>query len=152
MDPDTISSVEVCRETGATYRQLDYWSRNHVIEPVAHAGGSGYKRVWHPEQLPVIRAITALANMGCPQPILRRVARELEEHPLWSTTRIVVDNEGVIRDYDSGGGLAGWFLDLPALLDTRPERPTGHPLGRSPVLPEPDPWWRHGGTRPSLVA
>jgi len=47
-----LSSTEMTRLTGLTYRQLDYWIRNGVIP--AHwvdnpHGGSGHHRHWNPD-------------------------------------------------------------------------------------------------------
>ena len=40
-----LSSYEVCRRTGATYRQLDYWDRSGLLSPsLAPARGSGTQR------------------------------------------------------------------------------------------------------------
>lgn len=40
-----LSSHEVCRRTGATYRQLDYWDRTGLLSPsLAPARGSGTQR------------------------------------------------------------------------------------------------------------
>lgn len=42
----TLSSVELCEVTGATYRQLDYWCRLEIIKPTSGEGnpGAGFPR------------------------------------------------------------------------------------------------------------
>lgn len=40
----TLSSQEVLAYSGATYRQIDYWSRTGVLKPTSVAPGSGYYR------------------------------------------------------------------------------------------------------------
>lgn len=58
-----LSSAEVCHLTGATYRQLDYWDRTHVIRAAVPAQGSGTRRQWSPDQLRRIRALVALSAL-----------------------------------------------------------------------------------------
>ena len=53
-----LSSTEVTRITGITYRQLDYWVRNGVIPPDwvdDPSAGSGRARRWHPEAIPALQ-------------------------------------------------------------------------------------------------
>jgi DNA-binding transcriptional MerR regulator len=53
IDEETYSTVEVCRLTGATYRQLDYWCRTGRIsgQPVGRGTGSGHRRRWTQAQV-----------------------------------------------------------------------------------------------------
>ena len=39
-----LSSYEVCRLAGITYRQLDYWCRTRRVVPAIEARGSGSAR------------------------------------------------------------------------------------------------------------
>ena len=52
-DDGTYSTVEVCRITGATYRQLDWWCRTGRIpgQPSGAATGSGRRRRWTDDQI-----------------------------------------------------------------------------------------------------
>ncbi len=43
-DPLTYSTVEVAELTGATFRQIDYWTRAGLTHPVEHADGPGTRR------------------------------------------------------------------------------------------------------------
>lgn len=46
----TWTTTEVCKMTGATYRQLDYWCRTNRI-PDQPAPGSGGRRRWTRAQI-----------------------------------------------------------------------------------------------------
>ncbi len=56
-----VSSAEVCRRTGATYRQLDYWM-SHGIIPGPPGPGSGYRRTIPADLVEPIRAAVAVQN------------------------------------------------------------------------------------------
>lgn len=62
--PILMTSPQVCQATGASYRMLDYWCRTGIITPMHEARGSGTQRRFHVEQLPVIRVVQRLAEMG----------------------------------------------------------------------------------------
>lgn len=49
----TYTTVEVCKMTGATYRQLDYWARTARVpgQPDGSSVGSGNRRRWTHEQV-----------------------------------------------------------------------------------------------------
>ena len=59
-DDDMVSTVEVCRLTGATYRQVDWWCRTGRIpgQPSGAATGSGHRRRWTPDQ--IVRVLTLM--------------------------------------------------------------------------------------------
>lgn len=52
----TLRSYEVCRLSGATYRQLDHWTRRGLLEPSTPAHGSGTGREF-PETEAVLAAV-----------------------------------------------------------------------------------------------
>lgn len=59
-----MSTVDVCRATGASYRQLDHWVRCGYID--AHdvaAVGSGHHRRWNPDQVSRVRALVQAAEI-----------------------------------------------------------------------------------------
>lgn len=64
-EAETYSTVQVCRLTGATYRQLDYWCRTGKIpgQPVGSAIGSGNRRRWTPEQINEALLLLAASRM-----------------------------------------------------------------------------------------
>jgi hypothetical protein len=98
----SLSSGEVCEQTGATYRQLDYWARAGIIRPEAHtdhhgrpAEGSGTRRWWLRSQLPTIRALVALSDTTTgtgnhPSQILRAVGRSPNPRGPW-----ILEQDGV---------------------------------------------------------
>ena len=49
--PDLMTSPQVCRAAGITYRMLDYWVRAEFITPVIAAAGSGSARLFDPSVL-----------------------------------------------------------------------------------------------------
>ena len=102
-DPEALlSTVEMCRATGATYRQLDYWARTGVIRPPATvdryghtAEGSGFRRWWRADQIPTIRALTAVSAMatngnGHPSKLMRAVGNDPNPSGPW-----VVEHDGL---------------------------------------------------------
>ena len=55
----------VCRLTGVTYRQLDYWSRTGLITPsIQAARGSGTKRSYSYEDVLEVKVIKSLLDAG----------------------------------------------------------------------------------------
>jgi DNA-binding transcriptional MerR regulator len=60
-----ISSKELMRRTGISYRQLDYWERTGVITPsVQAAEGSGTKRGWSENDVAYVAAIVSFLDAG----------------------------------------------------------------------------------------
>lgn len=64
--PDTgLTSAELVKATGASYRQIDYWTTTGLLLPRgATSPGMGYPRNYDPEQLDRARAIVALLAGG----------------------------------------------------------------------------------------
>jgi hypothetical protein len=58
---DVFTTVEAVHQTGATYRQLDYWCRMGWIPGMPRKIGSGYERQWTPAQIEEARWL-ALAS------------------------------------------------------------------------------------------
>jgi DNA-binding transcriptional MerR regulator len=63
--PTRYTSSTLCAETGVTYRRLDYWTRRGYLHP-DHRGGTGYDRIWPPEEIEIARRIDRLAAAGLP--------------------------------------------------------------------------------------
>lgn len=56
---------QVCKLTGITYRQLDYWARTGLVRPsVADAKGSGSKRLYSYRDLLELKVIKQLLDAG----------------------------------------------------------------------------------------
>ena len=55
----------VCRLTGVTYRQLDYWARTKLVTPsITAAAGSGTKRTYSYGDLLEVKVIKSLLTSG----------------------------------------------------------------------------------------
>jgi len=60
-----FSGPMVCRLTGVTYRQLDYWARTNLVTPsVTPAKGSGSKRAYSYGDVLEVKVIKSLLNSG----------------------------------------------------------------------------------------
>jgi len=110
---DTLSSTSICRLSGASYRQLDYWTRTGVVVPsTAEAHGSGTQRRWSVDQVRVLTLLVRLSGRGCQSEALRAAARAAELLPdeVWSA-RVVVNLDGEIRPI-IGSDDDGWVINL----------------------------------------
>jgi hypothetical protein len=54
-----FSSSDVMKLTGATYKQLDYWTRIGLLRPMWPMGGSGTRRHFRARDVCVARALVA---------------------------------------------------------------------------------------------
>ena len=60
-----FSGPMVCRLTGVTYRQLDYWARTGLVTPsITPASGSGSKREYSYGDVLEVKVIKSLLNSG----------------------------------------------------------------------------------------
>ncbi len=60
-----FSGPTVCRLTGVTYRQLDYWARTGLVTPsITPASGSGSKRSYSYGDLLEVKVIKSLLASG----------------------------------------------------------------------------------------
>ncbi len=60
-----FSGPMVCRLTGVTYRQLDYWARTSLVTPsIATAKGSGSKRAYSYRDVLEVKVIKSLLDSG----------------------------------------------------------------------------------------
>jgi DNA-binding transcriptional MerR regulator len=75
-----FSGPAVCRITGVTYRQLDYWARTGLVTPsVTPAQGSGSKRVYSYADLVEVKVIKSLIDAGVSLPRARQAVNCLRE-------------------------------------------------------------------------
>ena len=59
------SGPTVCRLTGVTYRQLDYWARTELVTPsITPATGSGSKRAYSYGDVLEVKVIKSLLSSG----------------------------------------------------------------------------------------
>lgn len=60
-----FSGPTVCRLTGVTYRQLDYWARTELVTPsIRRASGSGSKRAYSYGDVLEVKVIKSLLTSG----------------------------------------------------------------------------------------
>jgi DNA-binding transcriptional MerR regulator len=60
-----FSGPKVCRLTGVTYRQLDYWARTELVTPsITPASGSGSKRTYAYRDVLEVKVIKSLLDSG----------------------------------------------------------------------------------------
>ena len=60
-----FSGPTVCRLTGVTYRQLDYWARTGLVTPsITPATGSGSKRSYSYSDVLEVKVIKSLLSSG----------------------------------------------------------------------------------------
>jgi len=60
-----FSGPTVCRLTGVTYRQLDYWARTGLVTPsITPASGSGSKRSYSYGDVLEVKVIKSLLSSG----------------------------------------------------------------------------------------
>jgi hypothetical protein len=67
---------EVYKQTGATYRQMDYWCRVGYLRPAKEGEGSGYARLWSPVDIRLMKILVAFcrATGEVPGPVASRVS------------------------------------------------------------------------------
>lgn len=76
-----LTTKEMTLRSGATYRQLDYWTRQGVLTPVIPASGTGTRRAFSQRQVRVVRMVADLARLGATEPVLKAAARDAELLP-----------------------------------------------------------------------
>lgn len=92
MTVTVLSSTDVLRGTGITYRQLDHWSRVNAIQPTKSIYGSGDRRTWTGRDRLRLKAIgNAIKDVndllglsavrGGSTDLVRRIWNELEHTP-----------------------------------------------------------------------
>lgn len=106
-----ISSAEMCKLAGCSYRQLDYWTRQRVVLPARPACGTGTPRRWSERQVRNVRLVTALAALGAQQAVLQRASAvaDLLPEDAWVGTAYV-DMEGIVTF--SPPVVPSWAVDL----------------------------------------
>jgi MerR HTH family regulatory protein len=112
-----ISSTEMVRLAGCTYRQLDCWCRDRIVVPARDSDGTGSHRGFTERQVRIVRLITGLAALGARRDVLLKVAMQADLIPRdeWFG-RAYVDSEGQLA-HDPTADLC-WAVDLAACADT----------------------------------
>jgi hypothetical protein len=63
-----LSTIELCRRSGATYRQLDYWARLGILRPHGNScPGTGVSRRWDATLAPVARRLAVVSKLFEPR-------------------------------------------------------------------------------------
>ena len=82
---ELLTSHEIAERAGITYRQLDYWCRAGLLDPTVAAAGSGTRRGWHADMIPILDVLGTISaafdtggRLGAPVDVLRRVVDHYE--------------------------------------------------------------------------
>jgi DNA-binding transcriptional MerR regulator len=81
--PATLSSVEVCRQTGLTYKQVDTWARWGYLRPRQTGPGSGHLREWSQAEVDIARMMARLVALGITPENAAVVARDPSQRWRW---------------------------------------------------------------------
>ena len=99
-----FSGPAVCRLTGVTYRQLDYWARTDLVTPsITAAHGSGSKRTYSYTDVLEVKVIKSLLDSGVSLARARQAVECLRDSlgaDLSSSSLVLSDNGSVLADYD----------------------------------------------------
>ncbi len=134
-----FSGPTVCRLTGVTYRQLDYWARTDLVTPsINPAHGSGSKRTYSYRDVLEVKVIKSLLDSGVSLARARQAVECLRESlgaDLSASTLVLSDNGSVLADYDGlvdllrGGqgvfnvvSMAGMVAELTTMLSDIDEK------------------------------
>jgi len=117
MDNATISTDAARRIAGVSYRQLDYWCRQHIVAPSVPADGCGTQRRFSIDQVRAICLAGRLAEMGAPTDVRKRVVWAIED---WAADQWqgwwMVDEVGALHGLaELEEGDMGWLVDLAAI-------------------------------------
>ena len=99
-----FSGPTVCRLTGVTYRQLDYWARTNLVTPsITAAQGSGSKRTYSYRDVLEVKVIKSLLNSGVALARARQAVECLRQSlgaDLSSSSLVLSENGSVLADHD----------------------------------------------------
>ena len=99
-----FSGPTVCRLTGVTYRQLDYWARTELVTPsITPATGSGSKRAYAYGDVLEVKVIKSLLDSGLSLMRARQAVHCLRESlgaDLASSSLVLSDTGSVLAHSD----------------------------------------------------
>ena len=99
-----FSGPSVCRVTGVTYRQLDYWARTDLVTPsIQPASGSGSKRTYSYRDVLEVKVIKSLLDSGVSLARARQAVECLRDSlgaDLSSSSLVLSESGSVLADYD----------------------------------------------------
>jgi DNA-binding transcriptional MerR regulator len=67
-----VSSSEVCRRCGCSYRELDSWIATGLVSPSTSANGSGTRRSFDAVEVRWIAAVVQMRSLGLSVTAIRR--------------------------------------------------------------------------------
>ena len=134
-----FSGPTVCRLTGVTYRQLDYWARTDLVTPsVTPAQGSGSKRAYSYGDVLEVKVIKSLLDSGVSLTRARQAVECLRENlgrDVASSTLVIGENGSILADEEGlvdllrGGqgvfnvvSLAGVVAQLASTIDAETDQ------------------------------
>ena len=85
-----LSTPEVCRVTGLSYRQIDSWTRLGVFRPVVSARGSGTQRRYTVDQAIAVRACFILSHLHAGTDVMRGLSSAMAARPELVGQRVIV--------------------------------------------------------------
>lgn len=100
-----FSGPTVCRLTGVTYRQLDYWARTELVMPsITPATGSGSKRTYAYGDVLEVKVIKSLLNAGVSLARARQAVECLRNSlgADLASSSLVLSNAGSVLAHDDG--------------------------------------------------
>jgi len=111
--------------TGATFRQLDHWSRRGFVRPLNRTPGSGVQRQWSPLDIRVARVLLSVSRLGCKSDLIFRAAAEAiyrasnKPNAKWLMVYCEGDDPyGIVRPNPlTSADMPVWVCPLPPLDD-----------------------------------
>jgi DNA-binding transcriptional MerR regulator len=89
------SGPQACQYADITYRQLDYWTRTHLIVPeLQPATGSGTKRLYSFRDIVLLRAIKSLLDAGMTLGKIRQTMTQLRNIGVRDLTSVTLLSDG----------------------------------------------------------
>jgi DNA-binding transcriptional MerR regulator len=95
----------VCRLTGVTYRQLDYWARTDLVTPsITAAQGSGSKRTYAYSDVLEVKVIKSLLTSGVSLSRARQAVECLRNSlgADLASSSLVLSDAGSVLAHDDG--------------------------------------------------
>lgn len=98
------SAPQVCKITGVSYRQLDYWARTELIKPsLSEASGSGSRRVYSERDLSIVKTMKMMLDAGLGLNIVRSAVEKLQDESLEEGQILVVQTKMVFGRHGGFG-------------------------------------------------
>lgn len=116
MDRTSYSTNEVASLAGCSFRQLDYWSRNGVLEPsIVTAAGAGTRRAYSFADVERARVLASIAPLGAMSSVLAAITARLADDDVssWPLLMFVLV-DGTISD-GIVPGVACYVIDVGGL-------------------------------------